>query len=98
MPLRTSFHKGSPDFSLNTFISLLPFPLEKPLGWSGFSMAPSRSAAKICALLLSHFEFRWSCRDTLCRSDKYIFVSHAGRLPDLLDPLQFKSLVLCCNE
>ena len=48
MPLRTSFHIGSPDFSLNTFISLFPLPLWNPLGWSGFSIAPSRSAAQIC--------------------------------------------------
>ena len=45
VPLRTSFHLGSPDFSLNMFISRSL----KPPDWSGFSMAPSRSAANTCA-------------------------------------------------
>ena len=53
MPLRTSFHMGSPDFSLNTFISSLPLPLWKPLVWSGFSMAPSRSAVHTCMGVLA---------------------------------------------
>ena len=74
MPLRTSFHMGSPDFSLNTFISSLPLPLWKPLVWSGFSMAPSRSAFHTCM----------ATRGIIASTLRMYTTSHAGLRKSLL--------------